>query len=48
MKPSKKPAWNRQQAVLHAGFLIGFVFEVENGDDLLLRNAGWLSPDYMV
>lgn len=34
MKSSKRTALSRQQVVLHVGFLVGFVFEAENGDDL--------------
>jgi hypothetical protein len=32
--------------LLHAGFLLGLLFNPEDGGDILLRNFGWLSKDY--
>jgi hypothetical protein len=31
--------------LLHAGFLITLLYELQDGD-VLLRNVGWLPPDY--
>jgi hypothetical protein len=31
--------------LLHAGFLIGLLFDPENGGDVFLWNVGWLSPE---
>jgi hypothetical protein len=46
----KKPAW-KQVALLvtyfHAGFLLGLLFDSEDGNDMFLRNVGWLSTDYI-
>jgi hypothetical protein len=30
-----------------AGFLLGVIFDPEDGGDIFLRNIGWLSTDYM-
>jgi hypothetical protein len=40
---SMKPA----AVELHAGFLLGLLFNQEDGGSVFLRNVGWLSPDYM-
>jgi hypothetical protein len=32
--------------LLHAGFLLGLLFDPENRDDMFLRNVGWLSTVY--
>lgn len=32
--------------LLHAGFLLGLFFDTENGDEIFLRNVGWLLTDY--
>jgi hypothetical protein len=32
--------------MLPDGFLLGLFFVSEDGDDMLLRNIGWLSADY--
>jgi hypothetical protein len=40
-KPHKKPARNSERAsacyLLHAGFLLGFFFDLEDGGDMFLR-----------
>jgi hypothetical protein len=30
----------------HAGFLLGLFFDLEDGDNMLHRNVGWLSTDF--
>jgi hypothetical protein len=32
--------------LLWASFLLGLLFDPEDGDDMFLRNIGWLSTDY--
>jgi hypothetical protein len=32
--------------MLHAGFLLGLLFDPEDGGNTFLKNAGSLSPDY--
>jgi hypothetical protein len=32
--------------LLHASFLLGLLFNHEDGGDMFLRNIGWLSTDY--
>jgi hypothetical protein len=32
--------------VLHAGFLLGLLFNPEDGGDMFLPDVGWLSTDY--
>jgi hypothetical protein len=45
-KPSKKPAWSRQQPssnawyLLHFGFLLGLFFGPEEGVGMFFRNVG--------
>jgi hypothetical protein len=34
------------RASFHAGFLLGLVFDAEDGGDMILRNVGWLSTHY--
>jgi hypothetical protein len=34
------------EELLHAGFLIGLFYDLENGGDIFLRNVGLLSTDY--
>jgi hypothetical protein len=34
--------------LLHAGFWLGLLFEIEDGGDMFLRNVGYLSSDYMM
>jgi hypothetical protein len=31
--------------LLHAGFLLEFFFDPEDGGDMFLQNVGWLSID---
>jgi hypothetical protein len=31
----------------HADFLLGLIFDSENGGVIFLRNVGWLSTDYI-
>jgi hypothetical protein len=40
--------WERVLAcyLLHAGFLLGFLIDSEDGGNIFLRNAGCLSTDY--
>jgi hypothetical protein len=49
-KPSKKPPLGRQQGftcwLLHADFLLGLLFDPEDGDAIFLRNVGLVSLDY--
>jgi hypothetical protein len=33
---------NKAGSMLHAGFLAGFVFDLEHGSNIFLRNIGWL------
>jgi hypothetical protein len=30
----------------HTGFLLDLFFDLEEGDDIFIRNVGWLSADY--
>jgi hypothetical protein len=32
--------------LLHAGFLLALIFDLEDGDNMFPRNVGWLSRDY--
>jgi hypothetical protein len=32
--------------VLHAGFSLGLLFDPAAGNDILFRNAGWISTGY--
>jgi hypothetical protein len=44
-EPSMQLPWSRQQAacsLLHAGFVLGFHFDLKERGDMFLRNAGWL------
>jgi hypothetical protein len=43
MSPAKK---SRAFYQLQAGFLLGLFFNPEDGDEIFLRNVGWLSTDY--
>lgn len=45
-KLSKKSAWRRYQAGLHARFLHRLFFGSEDGDDMYVRNVDLLSQDY--
>jgi hypothetical protein len=52
-EPNKKTKWKQvasRDAFLttsyHVGVLFGLFFENEYGDDIILRNVGWLSTDY--
>jgi hypothetical protein len=33
--------------MFHAGFFLGVIFKPEEGGDMFLRKAGWLSTDYI-
>jgi hypothetical protein len=33
--------------LLHAGFLAALFFDYEDGCNMLVRNVGWISKDYM-
>jgi hypothetical protein len=41
--------WNRGSAccLVHVGFLFHLLFGLEDGDDMFLRNIGWLLTGYM-
>jgi hypothetical protein len=39
-------ARNELTDCFHAGFLLGLLFDREDGCDIFLRNVGWLSTDY--
>jgi hypothetical protein len=39
-------AWTAY-CLLHAGFLLGILFNPEDGGDMFFRNVGWLSTDYI-
>jgi hypothetical protein len=46
------PVWKQVALSLlatcfHVGFLLVLFFDPEDGGDMFLRNAGWLSTDYM-
>jgi hypothetical protein len=43
----KQTASNAACCLLHAGFLLGLLFSPYDGGDMLLQNAGLLSPGYM-
>jgi hypothetical protein len=46
--PSKKPASSLQKEnMLHAGFLLGLLFNPEDGSDMFFRNVCGLSTGYM-
>jgi hypothetical protein len=45
-KPSKKPA-ALLATYYHAGFLLGLLFDPEDGGDTFLRNVASLLTDYM-
>jgi hypothetical protein len=38
--PSKKPAITKQETSVIAGFLLGLIFDPEDGGDMFLRNVG--------
>jgi hypothetical protein len=38
--------YRQGRRIIQAGFLLGFVFDHEDGSDIFLRNVGWLSTDY--
>jgi hypothetical protein len=37
----------RRATCFHAGFLLGLFFDPKKGSDILVRNIGGLSTDYM-
>jgi hypothetical protein len=39
-------AWTAY-CLLHASFLLGILFNPEDGGDMFLRNVGWFSTDYI-
>jgi hypothetical protein len=46
-----RQARNKQDVdscLLHAGFLLGLLCNLEYGGEILLRNVGWLSANYTV
>jgi hypothetical protein len=52
-KPSKKlnESSSKQgflpiSCLRHAGFLLGLLFDPEDGGNIFLRNTSWLSPEY--
>jgi hypothetical protein len=55
MKESVKQETISAGSLLHAGFMLGLIFEPEDGSDMLLQNVGWLSqitwcyiPEYRI
>jgi hypothetical protein len=48
IKPTKKPAWNKQHwSLFHAGSLLDLFFNPEDGVDVFFRNIGWFSTENM-
>jgi hypothetical protein len=47
-KPSKKQRESRAMCATcsHSGFLLGLLFDPEDGGDIFLRNVGLISTDY--
>jgi hypothetical protein len=41
---SEEPAY----CLIHPGLSLGLLFNPEYGEDIFLRNVGWLAPDYTV